>query len=60
MTREEALTLALKLAITAPNDVLATEAVGIAESIASDMDATTVDTCKAIALAEIVIEGDNA
>jgi hypothetical protein len=56
MTREEALTLALKLAITAPNNVLVTEAVGIAESIASDMDATTVDTCKAIALAEIATE----
>ena len=60
MTREEALTLALKLAITAPSDDQATEAVGIAESIASDMDATTVDTCKAIALAEIATEGESA
>ena len=57
MTREEVLTLALKLAITAPSDESAAAAKRIAESIASDMDATTVDTCKAIALAEIATEG---
>ena len=54
MTRTEALTLALKLAITAPNEEKATEVAEMAESIAYGMDATDVDNCKA--LAEIATE----
>ena len=53
MTHKEALTLALKLAIVAPSDEQATKAVEIAESFAAGMDATSVDICKALALAEI-------
>jgi len=57
MTRTEALTLALKLAITAPSDDQSTKATEIAESLASGMDATTVATCKA--LAEIATQEAN-
>jgi hypothetical protein len=53
VTRKEALTLALKLAIAAPSEEKATEVAEMAESIACGMDATAVDHCKALALAEI-------
>ena len=53
---KEALTLALKLAITAPTDDQVAEVVEIAESLAVEMDAATVDECKALALAELEIE----
>ena len=53
MTEKKALTLALKLAITAPTDKQSAEALAIAESIAVGMDELIVSNCKATALAEI-------
>jgi hypothetical protein len=56
MTEKEALTLALKLAITAPDDKQSAEVLEIAETIAVGMDEATVDQCKATALAEIELQ----
>jgi hypothetical protein len=56
MTEKEALTLALKLAITAPTDKQSAEVLEIAESIAVGMDEVIVDQCKATALAETLLE----
>ena len=56
MTEKEALTLAFKLAITAPDDKQSVEVLEIAESIAVGMDEVIVDQCKAIALAEIELQ----
>jgi len=58
MTQKEALTLALKLAITAPSEEKSKEVSKLAESIAYGMDAIDIDNCKALALAEIEIRGE--
>ena len=49
-TPEEALTLALSLALTAPNDLKAKECADMADSIAATLDAETVERCKQRAL----------
>ena len=49
-TPEEALTLALCLAITAPDDLKAKECTEKANSIAATLDAETVERCKQRAL----------
>jgi hypothetical protein len=49
-TPEEALILALCLAITAPDDLKAKECTKIADSIAVTLDAETVERCKQRAL----------
>lgn len=50
MTQNQALTQALILAITAPDDDRATHAARLAESIAQGLDSVQVDQCKANAL----------
>ena len=50
MTQTQALTQALILAITAPDDDRATHAARLAESIAQGLDANQVEQCKANAL----------
>ena len=55
MTNSQALTQALILALTAPDDVRATQASNLAESIAQGLDFDQVEQCKADALA--MIEG---
>jgi hypothetical protein len=47
---EEALVLALSLALTAPTDDKAKECSDMAESIAASLDASTVERCKKRAL----------
>ena len=49
-TPEEALTLALSLALTAPDNLKAKECSDIADSIATTLDAETVERCKQRAL----------
>ena len=55
MTQTQALTKALILALIAPNDEKATQAAGLAESIAQGLDFAQVEQCKADALA--MVEG---
>ncbi len=50
MTQTQALTQALILAITAPDDDRATHAARLAESIAQGLDFVQVEQCKADAL----------
>lgn len=50
MTQTQALTKALILAITAPDDDRATQAATLAESIAQGLDSAQVEQCKANAL----------
>lgn len=50
MTQSQALTKALILAITAPDDDKANQAARLAESIAQGLDADQVEKCKADAL----------
>lgn len=50
MTQTQALTQALILAITAPDDDRATQAARLAESIAKGLDSDQVEQCKADAL----------
>ncbi len=50
MTQTQALTQALILALTAPNDDKATQAANLAESIAQGLDFDQVEQCKANAL----------
>lgn len=50
MTQTQALTQALILAITAPDDDRATHAARLAESIAQGLDSDQVEQCKADAL----------
>lgn len=50
MTQTQALTQALILAITAPDDDKATQAANLAESIAQGLDSDQVEQCKANAL----------
>jgi hypothetical protein len=50
MTQTQALTQALILAITAPDDDRAHHAARLAESIAQGLDSAQVDQCKANAL----------
>lgn len=50
MTQTQALTQALILAITAPDDDRATQAANLAESIAKGLDSAQVEKCKANAL----------
>ena len=49
-TPEEALTLALSLALTAPDDLKAKECSDIADSIAANLDAETIERCQQRAL----------
>ena len=49
-TPEEALILALSLALTAPDNLKAKECSDIADSIAATLDAETVERCKQRAL----------
>jgi len=49
-TREEALTLALALAISAPTDELAVKVTEQAEELAAGLDELTVERCKRDAL----------
>ena len=55
MRKTEALTQALVLAITAPDDERAAQAVDLAEKIAATLTIDQVDQCKAKALG--IIEG---
>jgi len=48
---EEALTLALSLALTASDDLKAKECSDMADSIAATLDAETIERCKKRALA---------
>ena len=57
MTRHEALTLALELAITAPNEAEKDKAVAVADSIAAGMPADEVEQCKAAAVLAVA-KGD--
>ena len=50
MTQTQALTQALILALTAPDDSRATQAAELAESIAQGLNADQVEQCKANAL----------
>ena len=50
MTQTQALTQALILAITAPDDDRANQAATLAEKIASGLDFSQVEQCKADAL----------
>ena len=50
MNRHKALTLALEIAITAPNEADKDKAVALAGSIAASMTAEEVEQCKAAAL----------
>lgn len=50
MTQTQALTQALILALTAPDDEKATQAANLAESIASGLDFDQVEQCKTDAL----------
>ena len=50
MTNTQALTQALILALTAPNDEKASQASDLAESIAQGLDFDQVEQCKANAL----------
>lgn len=50
MTQTQALTQALILALTAPDDARATRASDLAESIAQGLDSAQVEQCKADAL----------
>ena len=50
MTQSQALTQALILALTAPDDARATQASDLAESIAQGLDSDQVEQCKANAL----------
>ena len=50
MTQSQALTQALILALTAPDDARATQASDLAESIAQGLDSDQVEQCKADAL----------
>ncbi len=50
MTQTQALTQALVLALTAPDDDRATQAAKLAESIAQGLNADQVEQCKANAL----------
>lgn len=50
MTQNQALTKALILAITAPDDDRATHAARLAENIAQELDFAQVEQCKANAL----------
>jgi hypothetical protein len=52
MTQTQALTRALVLALCAPTDAKAQQAVQLAEQIAYGLTAVDVDRCKADALAE--------
>jgi hypothetical protein len=52
-TREQALTLALKLAIQAPTDQKAAECVSIAERLAAGMHLEQVERCKMVAMADV-------
>ena len=53
MTQTQALTKALILALIAPSDEKATQAIDLAESIAQGLDFDQVEQCKAQALAMI-------
>ena len=55
-TVEQALTLAIKLAIQAPTDEKANECIKMAESFASKMTEKDVDLCQKAALAAIQYE----
>jgi hypothetical protein len=50
MTQSQALTQALILALTAPDDARATQAAELAESIAQGLNSDQVEQCKANAL----------
>ena len=50
MKQQEALTLALELAIIAPSEADKTKAVAVADSIAAKMPVDEVERCKASAL----------
>ena len=50
MTNSQALTQALILAITAPDDVKANRAIQLSEEIAQRLNSAEVDQCKADAL----------
>ena len=50
MTQSQALTQALILALTAPDDSRATQAAELAESIAQGLNVDQVEQCKANAL----------
>ena len=52
MTQTQALTRALVLALCAPTDTKARQAVELAEQFAHGLSAADVDQCKADALAE--------
>lgn len=49
-TREQALTLALVLALAASTGAKARQATDVAEALAAGLDASTVELCKAAAL----------
>lgn len=53
MTQTEALTRALVLAICAPTDAKAQQAVQLAEQIAHGLSAAAVEQCKADSLVEV-------
>ena len=53
MTQTQALTRALVLALCAPTDAKAQQAVELAEQFAHGLTAVVVDRCKADALAEV-------
>ena len=50
MTNTQALTQALILAITAPNDLKAQQAIELSEELAQRLNSVEVDQCKADAL----------
>ena len=58
-TNEQALTLALKLAIQAPTDQQALNCMHIAEQIAWPMSEETVELCRMAAIAAVQYEKDN-
>tara|TARA_R110002072_G_C7690458_1_gene512259 strand:- start:39 stop:473 length:435 start_codon:yes stop_codon:yes gene_type:complete len=59
-TREQALTLALKLAIQAPTDQKAAECVSIAERLAAGMHLEQVERCKMVAMSDVGNVGASA
>ena len=58
-TSEQALKLALKLAIQAPTDKQALDCMHIAEQIAWPMSEKTVELCRMAAIAAVQFEEDN-
>ena len=60
MTKSDALTLALKLAIQAPSESQARDCVCMAEQIAATMTPKQVEICKAAAECAVQYEAEHA